>query len=123
MLIRNAISLAERCALAASRPEMRAAASAHNFSCGATAYPDLTGRRSCGRFDFLQLRSSPRCEDEARTRVVCNWKLGRMRSKKASADKADWSSKRDGSRSNHERRSMWRRPHSQLLSPACPVRA
>ena len=91
VLIRNAISLAERCALAASRPEIRAAARAQNFSCGATAYPDLTGRRSCGRFDFLQLRSSPRCQDEARTRVVCNWKLGRMRSKKPSADKADWS--------------------------------
>ena len=81
VLIRNAVNLAERCMLAASRAPMREAAGGQKFACGATAYPELTGRQSCGRFSFLELISSPRCADAGRTRPVCNWKLGRMRAR------------------------------------------
>ena len=79
LLIRNAVSLDERCALACSRKEMHAAAGQRKFHCGATAYPELTGRKSCGHFNFLELRDQPRCDDVNRTRPLCNWKLGRMR--------------------------------------------
>ena len=81
VLIRNAVSLAERCALAATSSPMRQAVKGLSFTCGATAYPELTGRRTCGRFGFLDLISSPRCHDANRTRPVCNWKLGRMKGK------------------------------------------
>ena len=80
MLLRGAVSLAERCRLAASSREMQKA-SMQTFVCGATAYPELTGRRPCGRFNFLDLRHSPRCRDVNRTRPVCNWKLGTMKAK------------------------------------------
>ena len=63
LLIRNAVSLADRCRLAASSPAMARAASEQEFSCGATAYPELTGRNRCGKFTFLDLRSSPRCRE------------------------------------------------------------
>ena len=36
----------------------QAAALRHKFRCGATAYPELTGRKTCGTFTFLQLRGS-----------------------------------------------------------------
>jgi ankyrin repeat protein len=81
LLIRNAVSLEERCALAASNPEVRDAAAGQQFYCGATAYPELTGRKSCGRFNFLELRSNPRCHDAHRTRPLCNWKLSKMKAR------------------------------------------
>ena len=79
VLIRNAASLAERCALAASSEPMHSAATQTHFQCGATAYPDLTGRRACGTYSFIDLISNPRCTDQAATRPVCNWKLGKVR--------------------------------------------
>ena len=86
VLIRQVVSLTERCALAASRASMRAAAT-QRFKCGATAYPELTGRSVCGTFTFLELRDSPRCDDAHHTRPVCNWKLGVVRgSQPTSAD-------------------------------------
>ncbi len=76
VLIRGALRLSDRCTLAASDPGMRRASSERLLSCGATAYPELTGRLKCGRYTFLDLRRSPRCTDALRTRPVCNWKLG-----------------------------------------------
>lgn len=70
VLIRNAFNLEERCALAASSPGMRADVQEHEMNCGATAYPELTGRRACGKYNFLELRSNPRCDDAVRTRPV-----------------------------------------------------
>ena len=73
VLIRNALSAAERCQLAATRPTI-AAASRRRLRCGATAYPPLTGRKPCpGSFSLLELRSSPRCNDSLRTRPLCTW--------------------------------------------------
>jgi hypothetical protein len=77
VLIRNAVSLSDRCTLAAENPKMREAASTQQLSCGATAYPELTGRERCGHFNFLSLRKNPRCNDASQTRPVCNWKLAR----------------------------------------------
>jgi len=76
VLIRNAVGLAERCALAASHQRMHEAAFAKQMDCGATAYPELTGRHVCGQYTFLDLRGNPTCDDRAKTRPVCNWKLG-----------------------------------------------
>jgi hypothetical protein len=84
VLLRNAVSLADRCSLAASRPDIRADIALHSSRlCGATAYPELTGRHACGRFNFLELRENPRCEDKRRTRPVCNWKLGSSKAGRA----------------------------------------
>lgn len=78
LLLRNVVGLAERCALAAGASGMRPTAENRQFSCGATGYPDLTGRSRCGTFTFRQLAaaSSPqsRCTDG--TRPVCNLKMG-----------------------------------------------
>ena len=81
LLIRNAVPLHERCTLALSSPPVAEAAKAQVGRCGATAYPELTGRHACGTFAFIDLRQSPRCDDARRTRPVCNWKLGRAKSK------------------------------------------
>ena len=82
----------ERCRLAALRPDMRDAVTTQ-MRCGATAYPELTGRRPCAEaFDFLKLRDNPRCRDALRTRPVCNYKLGKQKATAASSARAARSS-------------------------------
>ena len=79
LLLHNAIPLAERCALAATAPAFRADATQRRFACGATAYPEITGRERCGSYTMLELIGAPTCTDEAKTPPVCNWKLAAER--------------------------------------------
>ena len=79
VLLRNVVSKSERCRLAATRPDMRVAAN-HHMRCGATAYPEITGRKPCEEpFSLLKLRTNPRCTDRLQTRPVCNFKLGKIK--------------------------------------------
>lgn len=91
MLIRGAMSLAERCVFAKpaagegrARPPAgarRAAVDGQNLDfhlkqpCGRTAYPSLTGQRFCGSFSISELDGHPRCTDA--TRPVCVAKPGK----------------------------------------------
>ena len=77
LLLRNAVPLAERCALAAA-PAFRADATQRRFACGATACR-ITGRERCGSCTMLELIGAPTCADEAKTPPVCNWKLASER--------------------------------------------
>ena len=95
VLIRNAVPRSERCRLAALRPDMRDAVTTQ-MRCGATAYPELTGRRPCSEaFDFLKLRDNPRCTDALKTRPVCNYKLGKQRTSASSASASAASQRHD----------------------------
>ena len=71
VLLRGEMSHAERCRLAADRAD--GAFSQRKFSCGATAYPGLTGRQYCGEYTFKDLSANPRCLRDG-TRPVCNYK-------------------------------------------------
>eukprot|EP00966_Prymnesium_polylepis_P037065 860201-Prymnesium_polylepis.1 len=48
VVVRGAMSGAERCAFSAARWAVEPALDGRRFACGATAYPSLTGRRACG---------------------------------------------------------------------------
>jgi len=71
VLIRGAMSLAQRCAFQRSAPGMQRPRSKRH-SCGGTAYPNLTGQKICGVFSMEDLNGAePHCEDAGRTRPVC----------------------------------------------------
>ena len=70
VLIRGALSLSERCAYAKNAKAMATHAQAP-LRCGRTAYPSLTGQRTCGTFSLSALNGHPACTDTERTRPVC----------------------------------------------------
>lgn len=64
VLLRGALSLAERCRFGRAAPEMAAVLQEHR-SCGRTAYPSLTGQKKCGSFSLLELNTHPHCNDRS----------------------------------------------------------
>ena len=75
VMLRGAMSLAERCEFARDAP-----AAAGLFSqpvqCGRTAYPNLTGQRFCGAYTIKDLNSHPQCTDALKTLPICVKKPG-----------------------------------------------
>ena len=70
VLIRGATSLRDRCKLARKGDTMLKAATTVS-RCGRTAYPQLTGQKTCGLFSLSTLNEGRRCEDKERTLPVC----------------------------------------------------
>ena len=71
VLIRGALSLRQRCVLSKDGTVMAGGPATRSMRCGRTAYPTLTGQRTCGVFTLEALDRNVACKDRERTRPVC----------------------------------------------------